>query len=395
MILRCAALMLVLVFGVDNVQARPYMPHIEQVPLLRVMGSLEVELAKRPDDYHVRLNLARAYVMVYALNNDEANIHAVKEGGQLSVWTGLKLSYAPSMPVLVSKDPGGTARRYLKKASQLYQQLADNPAANTQVGSAARLGHAWCLEQAGNRQAAIAIYRMLVKETVPDHGAAASALVPGRNWSYAAVEAAGYLMALLSPEHDAAEIAQLARGLQEYGKKPILMTPIAIPLSKETSLAAIEDREARVKFDLDGRNMGYAWSWITPKAGWLAYDAAGGKKIDSGIRLFGSVSYWMFWENGYQALALLDDNRDGMLMGAELAGLLLWVDHNSDGVCDPREARPLAQLGITGLRYQHVALPGHPDRIVYAPSGVQYGDGSSGPSYDIVLHRQSAKTVRK
>ena len=40
--------------------------------------------------------------------------------------------------------------------------------------------------------------------------------------------------------------------------------------------------------------------------------------ICSGLQMFGSYSFFLFWNNGYEALSALDDNQDGKLDGAEL-----------------------------------------------------------------------------
>ena len=57
----------------------------------------------------------------------------------------------------------------------------------------------------------------------------------------------------------------------------------------------------------------------------------------------------MFFENGYQALAALDDDGDGYLTGKELEGLAVWRDKNGNGICDAGEVVPVGQLGIVGI----------------------------------------------
>ena len=46
------------------------------------------------------------------------------------------------------------------------------------------------------------------------------------------------------------------------------------------------------------------------------------------------VTFWIFWDNGYEALQSLDDNQDGKLEGDELKGLAIWQDRNCDGISD-------------------------------------------------------------
>jgi hypothetical protein len=42
-----------------------------------------------------------------------------------------------------------------------------------------------------------------------------------------------------------------------------------------------------------------------------------------GPQMFGNVSYWIFWRDGYAAFSALDDNGDGLLRGSESKGLPL------------------------------------------------------------------------
>src|SRR5262249_19684687 len=72
-------------------------------------------------------------------------------------------------------------------------------------------------------------------------------------------------------------------------------------------------------------------------------------KITSGKQLFGSVTWWIFWENGYQAMDSLDNNRDGRLSGDEFKGLAVWIDRNSNGVSDSGEVMSLESIGVTAI----------------------------------------------
>ena len=48
--------------------------------------------------------------------------------------------------------------------------------------------------------------------------------------------------------------------------------------------------------------------------------------------MFGSVTWWLFFSDGYRALDTLDDNRDGRLTGSELSGIAVWFDRNTEEV---------------------------------------------------------------
>jgi hypothetical protein len=374
-------------------QARYMMPQLRDVPIKRLIANLEEQVKSSPRELHLPLNLARAHAMAYALNSDDAEVEVNVRGGGMGFWH-VPFGYSPEMPHAVASAPSSTAREHLARAIKLYEgvmdmQLKDSKAYQDHYFPVARLGRAWCLEQSGEKEAAIAEYRILVQHTRPGSGHIApdtESPQPGIDWSDVAAEASGYLIALLDPKRDAAEIASLKQQFKLFAARPRPITPIAIPLKAGTQLSEIEDAGARVAFDVDAKGTGRHWSWITPKAGWLIYDPRQTGKIDSGIRLFGNVTFWMFWQNGYQALATLDDDRDGTLDNTELTGIAVWIDRNRNGSCEPGEVASLAELNIAALRYAHTALPNHPDRIVYAPQGVQFKDGSSAASYDIVLH---------
>jgi len=102
--------------------------------------------------------------------------------------------------------------------------------------------------------------------------------------------------------------------------------------------------------------------------------------------MFGSVTFWIFWRNGYEALAALDENGDGELRGDELRGLALWHDANGNGISDPCEVRPLAAHGITALS---VHFERHSTGIPFNPVGVTFTDGTVRPSYDWIVRSSS------
>lgn len=71
--------------------------------------------------------------------------------------------------------------------------------------------------------------------------------------------------------------------------------------------------------------------------------------VRSALQLFGNVTFWPFWENGYHALRSLDDDGDGQLAGDELRHLAIWRDGDANGRSTPAEVRPLAEWGIQSL----------------------------------------------
>ena len=139
-------------------------------------------------------------------------------------------------------------------------------------------------------------------------------------------------------------------------------------------------------FDADGSGLQKKWTWISSNAAWLVYDPKQSGKVTSALQLFGNVTFWLFWETGYDALASLDDNCDGQLTGDELRGLALWHDANGDGVCDPGEVRSLSEHGIVAISCQFERDPKHPDRIAFSKLGVTFKDGRTRPTFDLVLY---------
>jgi hypothetical protein len=154
-----------------------------------------------------------------------------------------------------------------------------------------------------------------------------------------------------------------------------------IPLEKGTFDEFVNEN-ANVAFDLDGSGLKRKWGWITPKAAWLVYDPDKTSKIDSALQMFGNVTFWMFWPDGYAALSSLDDNGDGVLSGPELRGLAVWNDRNCNGVSDSGEVIPVKDLGILSIScHSEIDSRG----IHWNPTGVGFTNGSSRATYDWIV----------
>ena len=129
----------------------------------------------------------------------------------------------------------------------------------------------------------------------------------------------------------------------------------------------IEEDAVLVKFALNPASPEQWTVWkASADAPLLVFDPTHQGRITSAAQLFGS---WAFggqphaaldncrapmagavpWENGYQALATLDQNGDGKLAGAELASLGLWFDANRDGISQQGEVRALADTDVETL----------------------------------------------
>jgi tetratricopeptide (TPR) repeat protein len=284
-----------------------------------------------------------------------------------------------------SDEAAAAAKAHLAKALAHYEkalQLDGN-------SLLARLGYGWMLEQSGDKKRAIEQYRRVIDQAWESEQEKKLRL-PGQN--FFTREAIDYLIPLLDPSADAAEISELRQRQEALDRLPRAITPIAIPLRDGMPPEAIHDLSARVRFDADGSGTNRTWSWIGPEAGWLVYDADGSGSITSALQMFGSVSFWLFWENGYDALSALDDNADGDLAGAETRHLAIWKDRNRNGISERHEVASLTEHGIAGLscRFQDG------DGVRFAAisiDGVRLADGRTRPSYDVILRSGGSLTL--
>jgi len=129
-----------------------------------------------------------------------------------------------------------------------------------------------------------------------------------------------------------------------------------------------EDAWTVVRFNLSPKQRN---PWVVWKASadrpLLVYDPEHTGKVVDGRQLFGN---WSFggrkavrlvsrssapsvvdeWDNGYQALAELDINKDGFIRGSELRPLALWFDKNQNAIAERGEIVSATSKGITSLR---------------------------------------------
>jgi hypothetical protein len=240
------------------------------------------------------------------------------------------------------------------------------------------VGYAWCLEQSGEPAKAIAEYRKAVELAWPKD------IKEEAFWQDPIThEAAERLITLLDPVADAKEIAALQEKQAALQKKGRMITPIAIPLGGSPDRAPVDTR-ARVPFDADGSGLLRRWTWIRDDAGWLVHDSDGSGRITSALQWFGTVTFWAFWRNGYEAMAALDDNGDGRLLGHELRQLAIWKDANQNGLSEHGEVRPLSAYGVVALSCDYGAGDGLLT-VAQSPAGVTFADGTTRPTYDVIL----------
>jgi hypothetical protein len=102
--------------------------------------------------------------------------------------------------------------------------------------------------------------------------------------------------------------------------------------------------------------------WPTAATPWLALDRNRNGAIDDGGELFGSttpVRRGGLAHDGFDALRDLDSDGDGRITPADerWSDLLLWTDHDGDGVSSPDELVPLSLAGVVAIHLDFVREP--------------------------------------
>jgi hypothetical protein len=136
-----------------------------------------------------------------------------------------------------------------------------------------------------------------------------------------------------------------------------LDTPISLVFDDSYDL---DSNVSIVAFPLNPQSTKRFWTWKgSAKSPLLVHDPEHKGIITRAEQLFGP---WTFggkrsndggqptpWTHGFEALQLLDSNRDNKLSGDELSELGLWFDNDQDAQSQPGEVRSLQQVGITHL----------------------------------------------
>ncbi len=384
----------------------------ERVPIGRLFTNLQDRLAKDTNNFELTYDLARLHSMAYSTNFVTFKVRT-KDGLPEFYYPGDDPGVPRDVYPPESPEMRVQALKHLTNATALFERAIVLLKKSTNrvdykewLVLPLELGHAWCLDQAGSRKEALAAYRKSLalawkKEVTGQFKfnewleGTWDAVKSGNNplrvntrrgyiglGACYSEEIIGYLLRMLDPVKDAKEIADLRDKQKTLAGIGRAVTPILVSLSAETALQDLVDADASVTFDLDGSGLPRQWGWITPKAAWLVFDPDRQGRCTSALQMFGNVTFWIFWRDGYEALRSLDDDNDGVLRGAELRGIALWQDCNGNGVCDPGEVRPVSEWGITTISCVGET---HSTGIAWSSKGVTFTDGESRPTYDWVV----------
>lgn len=147
----------------------------------------------------------------------------------------------------------------------------------------------------------------------------------------------------------------------DAGYAPAPRDPLVIDLGK----AGIELTSVKngVHFDLDNNGFAEQTSWIGTEDGFLSLDRNNNGIIDNGGELFGDqvmLKNGSKSSSGFEALAELDENEDGIIDAndSEFVNLKVWIDENHNGISESNELKTLSELGIIsiGLDYSETNI---------------------------------------
>jgi hypothetical protein len=392
-------------FGVPSISAKFARYETIQVPIDRVLTNLHKQFAANTNNVRNLYQLARVYSMAYSTNLQSVHVNTNRYPGEpfTVVFSSPDEAEVPH-ELQTNRIQTAEARAHLTNAIIYYERAKSTKWNDTNrwLMLPVYLGHAWCLDQSDDREKAKEAYREALRYawelevernyTIKDRmewawsraitGQNPLSRIPPRGLGLGpcySEEIIRYLLPLLDATKDAKEIAKLKDAQKTLKSMPRAVTPILVGLDAGLAFDSLVNRSAAVEFDLDGTGVPRKFQWITPNAAWLVYDHDGSGKITSGLQLFGNVTFWIFWKNGYDALASLDDDSNGLIEGAELRNLSLWRDVNSDGRSEAGEVRPVGDFGIVGLKT--TALTGS-NEFLSNSDGVLLRDGTSLPTFD-------------
>lgn len=113
-----------------------------------------------------------------------------------------------------------------------------------------------------------------------------------------------------------------------------------------------------VHFDHDGNGFAEKSGWISADDALLVRDANEDGEINDGSELFGDQTVLSNGEkaaNGFEALADLDSNKDGVFDGDDDAfgEVMIWQDKNQNGIAEYDELQLLEESGVTSINLDY------------------------------------------
>jgi hypothetical protein len=360
---------LCLLVAVSAAIAEFMLPPLENVPIERLIANVQEKIRVNPNDKQWHYTLGRLYSMAAT---GAAKMPAKKED-QMPFFSPEPQAGPMRHSVNAAKTP--EAKKYLANAIESYQAALKLDTADL----FSLMGLAWCYAQDDQKDNAIDTYRK-AHDIAWKQESGKSGLYHGSSITAESGEA----LIQLAPNADNATIKQ---HITAINARPMMITPIIFPVEPSMHVSDLVDIAGKgVLFDLAGAGQQARWQWITPSAAFLVWDGDGNGIVKNGRQLFGSTTWWVIWHDGYQPLAALDDDGNGVLESNELHGLAVWHDRNANGISDPGEVISVFEWGITGIECRPALKA---NGFLSHPAGIRFSDGSSRPTYDWLLRKLS------
>lgn len=195
---------------------------------------------------------------------------------------------------------------------------------------------------------------------------------------------------------DETNLEQLLHDVFTLGRR-IQADPLVLDLNGDG--VATQHFAEGTQFDLDGNGFRETTGWLSPSDGFVVRDLNNNGKIDNGTELLGDqtvLSDGTIASSGFQALAALDSNQDGIVDAHDAAWteLRVWVDANSDGVSTAEELLTMELAGVKAISTAHTQ-PSSPIELGNNNSLLQSGsftrtDGASGAAASLLFGRNTA-----
>ncbi len=174
------------------------------------------------------------------------------------------------------------------------------------------------------------------------------------------------------------EVTQVVDQLHALPRRR-MVTPVLFSFDADLELWQLLDFNRIVEFDLDGDGIKELRPWVKAGTAFLVWDPGYLGIINSGRQLFGSYTFQIPHDNGYQALSLLDLNNNGNLEDGELDGIRIWIELDPDGKADRSEVFNLNDLDIHSIRSDYECDPaGTP----YSKEGILLKNGHTLRTWD-------------
>ena len=143
-------------------------------------------------------------------------------------------------------------------------------------------------------------------------------------------------------------IFQLSLPSDPPSRVPPHRDPLIIDVDRD---GKVSTSPGMVYFDMDGNGLIEQVKWAAPGDGLLVMDRDSDGKITTGRELFGDytvMSDGRTAKTGFEALADLDSNRDGIIDAndAMYHKLRVWMDADGDGKFGENELFTLEEIGI-------------------------------------------------